>query len=97
MFLDGLEPLQVPPLTDVPVEVRRHPGTLKDNALRAFLKELAAFNPGLCVISTRVEVADLKDFDETSVKQVVLDPLTPEKGAEFLEYRGVNGSPEELE
>ena len=44
MVLDGLEPLQNPP---GPQE-----GRLRESSLEAFLKELAAFNMGLCVITT---------------------------------------------
>jgi hypothetical protein len=45
LVLDGLEPLQNPP---GPQE-----GRLRDPSLQALLRELAAFNTGLCVITTR--------------------------------------------
>ncbi len=96
LFLDGLEPLQVPPLTGVAVERRQQPGTLKDKALLAFLKELAADNPGLCIITTRYPVIDLKD-DERSVREIILQPLTHRAGAQLLRERGVRGTQEELE
>jgi hypothetical protein len=51
LVLDGLEPLQNPP---GPQE-----GRVRDPALQALLRELAAFNRGLCVITTRMPVADL--------------------------------------
>jgi hypothetical protein len=51
LVLDGLEPLQNPP---GPQE-----GRLREPSLKAFLRELAAFNTGLCVITTRTPVADL--------------------------------------
>jgi hypothetical protein len=54
LILDGLEPLQHPP---GPQE-----GRLKDAALQALLVELAAEQPGLCVISTRERVGDLVEF-----------------------------------
>jgi hypothetical protein len=44
MILDGLEPLQNPP---GPQEER-----LRESSLQALLRELAAFNKGLCVITT---------------------------------------------
>ena len=46
LLLDGLEPLQYPP---GPQE-----GRLREPALQALLRELAAFNRGLCVITTRM-------------------------------------------
>ena len=45
LILDGLEPLQNPP---GPQE-----GRLREPSLQALLRELAAFNTGLCVITTR--------------------------------------------
>jgi hypothetical protein len=52
LVLDGLEPLQNPP---GPQE-----GRLREPSLQALLRELAAFNPGLCVITTRTPVAALQ-------------------------------------
>jgi hypothetical protein len=51
VVLDGLEPLQHPP---GPEE-----GRLREPSLQALLRELAAFNRGLCLITTRLAVADL--------------------------------------
>src|SRR5215468_8670062 len=48
LLLDGLEPLQNPP---GPQE-----GRLREPALQALLRDLAAFNTGLCVIATRTPV-----------------------------------------
>ena len=45
LVLDGLEPLQNPP---GPQE-----GRVREPSLQALLRELAAFNTGLCVITTR--------------------------------------------
>src|SRR5262249_47572673 len=62
LILDGLEPLQNPP---GPQEGRVH-----DPSLQAFLRELAAFNKGLCVITTRLPVADIaSDLIELSTRQ----------------------------
>ena len=52
LVLDGLEPLQNPPC---PQE-----GRLREPSLQALLRELAAFNTGLCVITTRIPVAILQ-------------------------------------
>jgi hypothetical protein len=49
LVLDGLEPLQNPP---GPQE-----GSLREPSLQALLRELATFNRGLCVITSRLAVA----------------------------------------
>lgn len=46
LVLDGLEPLQHPPTSPLA-------GQLKDPALAALLRGLAAQNPGLCLVTTR--------------------------------------------
>jgi GTPase SAR1 family protein len=48
LVLDGLEPVQNPP---GPQE-----GRVREPSLQALLRELAAFNKGLCVITTRLPV-----------------------------------------
>src|SRR4029077_11093154 len=58
LILDGLEPLQNPPGSQE--------GRLRDPSLQAILRELAAFNTGLCVITTRLPVADIADHEDTS-------------------------------
>lgn len=87
LVLDGLEPLQHPPgqLT----------GRLKDPVLQALVRGLAVQNPGLCVITTRVEVADVSG--RSGVEQVDLDRLSPEAGASLLGRLGVTGPSAELE
>src|SRR6202011_2594544 len=55
LLLDGLEPLQNPP---GPQE-----GRVREPSLQALLRELAAFNTGLCVITTRLPVADIADHE----------------------------------
>src|SRR3984893_10070009 len=53
LVLDGWEPLQNPP--------GAQEGRIREPSLQALLRELAAFNMGLCVITTRMPVADLSD------------------------------------
>jgi hypothetical protein len=55
LVLDGLEPLQNPP---GPQE-----GRVREPSLQALLRELAAFNKGLCVVTTRMQVADIADHE----------------------------------
>ena len=59
LVLDGLEPLQYPP---GPQE-----GRLRESSLHAFLRKLAAFNRGLCVVTTRLPVNDIANHERSSV------------------------------
>lgn len=90
LLLDGLEPLQTPP-------GQEGEGKLKDQAMQALLRELAAHNPGLCLISTRIPVTDLSDFEGSTVRQINLEHLSPKAGAEVLKAQGVKGDEAELE
>jgi serine/threonine protein kinase len=88
MVLDGLEPLQNPP---GPQE-----GRVRGPALQALLRELAAFNTGLCVITTRISVGDIADHERTSVLRRDLEQLSSEAGAKLLRALGVKGHEAEL-
>ncbi len=88
LVLDGLEPLQNPP---GPQE-----GRLREPSLQALLRELAAFNTGLCVITTRLPVADIADHERTSALRRDLEHLSSDAGARLLRALGVNGHEAEL-
>jgi serine/threonine protein kinase len=88
LVLDGLEPLQNPP---GPQE-----GRLREPALQALLRELAAFNKGLCVITTRQPVGDIADHERTSALRRDLDQLCSDAGAKLLQALGVKGNEEKL-
>ena len=88
LILDGLEPLQNPP---GPQE-----GRLRDPSLQALLRELAAFNTGLCVITTRIPVADIADHEGTAAPRRDLEQLSGDAGAKVLRALGVKGGEEEL-
>src|SRR5271165_3396220 len=88
LVLDGLEPLQNPP---GPQE-----GRLRDPSLQALLRELAAFNAGLCVITTRLPVADIAEHERTSAPRRELEQLSSEAGAKLLRALGVKGHEAEL-
>ena len=90
LVMDGMEPLQQPPAQAV------QEGRLKDPGLQALLRELARHNPGLCVVSTRLEVDDLKEFEGTSYESIDLEDLSPEAGIQLLKSLGVKGTPDEL-
>jgi hypothetical protein len=79
--LDGLEPLQNPP---GPQE-----GRLRDPALQALLRELAAFNQGVCVITTRTPIADIADHERTSAPRRDLEQLSSDAGGRSCSERWV--------
>src|SRR5207244_9631961 len=87
--MDGLEPLQYPPGADE--------GRLKDQALQALLRQLAARNEGLCIICTRMPVTDLNSFEASTAKRIDLDNLSTEAGAQVLRAHGITGTQAELE
>jgi tetratricopeptide (TPR) repeat protein len=89
LILDGLEPFQNPP---GPRE-----GRVREASLQALLRELAAFNQGLCIITTRSPVADLADGEGAAVLRRDLEHLGNQPGAELLRTLGVKGRAEELQ
>ena len=68
-------------------------GEIKDPALKTLLEGLAERNPGLCVISTREEVADL----EGAIERVDLEKVSTVAGRALLRIGGVPGTDDELE
>jgi hypothetical protein len=88
LVLDGLEPLQNPPGVEG--------GKVKDPGLGELLRHLAAPNPGLCLITTRLEVADIADWRQTTAPVIDLGRLSRPAGTALLEAIGVRGEPEEL-
>jgi len=88
LVLDGLEPLQNPP---GPQE-----GRLREPALQALLRELAAFNMGLCVITTRLPVADIAEHERASALRRDLEQISSDAGAKLLRALGVKGDEEQL-
>jgi serine/threonine protein kinase len=88
LVLDGLEPLQNPP---GPQE-----GRLREASLQALLRELAAFNKGLCVITTRMPIADIADYERSSAPRRSLEHLSSDAGAKLLRALGVKGDEPEL-
>lgn len=88
LILDGLEPLQHP------VGIFR--GELKDQSLKALLQQLAANNAGLCLISSRQTVEELKGKPEKLVLAHDLEQLQEKDGVALLQSIGVKGSDAEL-
>jgi hypothetical protein len=90
LILDGLEPLQYAPTAPTP-------GELKDHGISALLKGLASHNRGLCVVTTRYSLPDLKAFWQTTAPEHELKSLSIDAGVELLRKLGVKGSHGELE
>ena len=87
LILDGIEPLQAP---------SHEPGKIKDPALSTLVRELAHDNPGLCIITTRLDVDDIKDFTGNAVETKHLEKLSDEAGMELLKHLGVKGTDDEI-
>lgn len=85
LILDGLEPLQY--ALSAPT-----PGELKDQGLAALLKGLAQQSRGLCLVTTRYSVPDLKAFRQSTAPEVTLTRLSREAGVSLLKAVGVRGS-----
>jgi hypothetical protein len=90
LILDGVEPLQYAPTSPTP-------GELKDKGLAALLKGLATGSEGLCVVTTRYSIPDLKAFWQTSVLEKKLLRLSREAGVHLLKTLGVRGVATEFE
>lgn len=85
LILDGLEPLQYAPTSPTP-------GELKDQGLGALLKGLAATSQGLCVVTTRYALPDLRAFLGRTVREEKLARLAWAAGVQLLKAHGVTGS-----
>jgi hypothetical protein len=80
LVLDGLEPLQYPP---GPMH-----GQLTDKGMAILLKGLAGHNAGLCVVTTREKVDEIKQHYGRSAIDHALEFLSPTAGAALLHYAG---------
>jgi hypothetical protein len=95
LILDGLESIQYPPGHDQ--EGYLH--ALRGRSVKSLLRRLAAHNRGLCLISTRLTVADLREAEGEGkpCRMIKLKNLKPQAGAQLLKSKGVFGSREALE
>ena len=89
LVLDGMEPLQWGPGVEE--------GKLKDTALQALVRELGGQNNGLCLITSRIGVADLEALAGHKVQALALEKLAVKAGAELLKARGARGADEEMQ
>ena len=68
LILDGVEPLQYGPTSPTGSE-------LKDQGIAALLKALSQKNNGLCVLTTRYSIPDLRNFWQTTAPEIKLTSL----------------------
>jgi tetratricopeptide (TPR) repeat protein len=85
LMLDGLEPLQYAPTSPTP-------GRLKDQGMAALLKGLAAASYGLCLVTTRYSLPDLRAFWQTTALEVKLLRLSRAASVHLLKTLEVRGS-----
>ncbi|MGO8955053.1 MAG: SEC-C metal-binding domain-containing protein [Rhodomicrobium sp.] len=71
-------------------------GMLKDKGMGVLLRELAAGNPGLVIVTTRIKLKDLKEFRAPGVLPIALTALKEAPAVELLKARGVTGSAKHL-
>ncbi len=89
LVLDGLEPLQYPP---GPMH-----GKLKDQAMQALLRGLSRNMNGLCVLSTRVEVEELKATKSRFTPVHELEQLSVPAGIQLLKFFELRGTKDDFE
>ena len=92
LILDGLEPIQYPPGD----RQDQRQGGLKDQGMQALLKELCGSQPGLCVVTSRLKVADLQHAENRSCLCLELSHLPPDTGARLLKELKIEGTDREL-
>jgi tetratricopeptide (TPR) repeat protein/pimeloyl-ACP methyl ester carboxylesterase len=89
LVLDGLEPLQYAPTSPFGSEI-------KDQGIAALLKSLATASHGLCVVTTRYEIPDLRAYQQVTVSEIQLQRLSQESGVALLRSLGVQGKDDEF-
>lgn len=91
LILDGLEPLQYPP--GPPMD-----GKLKDDGIATLLKALAASSRGVCIVTTRYSIPNLKAYRQTTAREHDLKRLPLRAGVALLKQLGVTtGSKDDFE
>jgi len=72
-------------------------GEFRDLGIAALLKGLAAFSSGLCVVTTRYSISDLKAYWQSTVQEKELNSLPKQAGVQLLKSFGVHGTQVEYE
>lgn len=83
LILDGLEPLQYPP--------GPKQGEIENPAVSLLLRELAANNDGLCVITSRLPISELASFSDGRTQSLQLEGLSNADGVQLLSAMGIHG------
>lgn len=91
LILDGLEPLQH--LTGS----RGAVGRLRDPGLRRLLRDILLQPDCFCLVTTRVELGDLRDVSSPTMHRLRLPPLPTPDAVAFLRHLGVVGKDRSLE
>lgn len=86
LILDGLEPLQHRPGPRV--------GQIDNPAVALLVKELACENSGLCVVTSRLPIADLASYDDGRIRSHSIESLSNGASIDLLKSLGVKGSDE---
>jgi hypothetical protein len=72
----------------------------KDGCVRRLSRHsganFAAFNKGLCVITTRTPIADIAEYERSSALRLELEQLSSDARAKLLRTLGVKGDETEL-
>lgn len=88
LILDGIEFLQAISEPDR--------GQILVPWLRSLLQKLSEYNPGLCVISTRLSIYDLRNSEGFSVLHHNLEYLSAEAGVDLLKSLGTKGDEKDI-
>jgi len=88
LILDGLERLQHPP---GPLE-----GTFRERVMQMFLRELAALNAGMLVVTSRLPIIDIDSYVGKTCRLMPIPELSRSESIEVLRSRGVRGETHEL-
>ena len=91
LFLDGLEPLQY--YSNRFIEN----GKLRDPAISILIRMLADYNPGMCIITSRLGISDLNSYIDGTCQTINLKGLSIDDGEALLSEIGVRGSKISLE
>jgi tetratricopeptide (TPR) repeat protein len=90
LILDGLEPLQSAAYGAGQL------GDIRDRGLRLLVKRLATESSGLCIITTRIEIPDLRVVQRPKIVRLFLRNLEERAGVAILRAGGVQGSDAQL-
>jgi hypothetical protein len=75
--LDGLEPLQ------------QSDGTLRDEALVAFIGSLVNYNPGICIITSRLSLPEFSQHEKHACESIIISNMGHKDGVALLKKLGV--------